>query len=320
MIQANELDRATGGLYYIFRATRDKLTTNKEEEMNVQWKGGVLKIAGTALDPNLTLIDSAQCFTWREAQGRYYAALFDRAICLEQIGDALLVSPVAEDEIEDFLHYFDLMRDYGALRDRLTAHPAALRALECLPGLKILNQPPWETLLSFIISANNNVGRIRRLVWLLGAQFGAAYTLDSLTLNALPSPEALAEVGESALRDLGFGYRAPYLIDTARMVAAGFPLEELSQMPYEKAHALLQKLPGVGPKVADCVLLFGCGHASAFPVDVWVERLMRAWFPELAQARTRAALASAARELLGENAGLIQQFLFHCARCGIMEL
>ena len=133
-------------------------------------------------------------------------------------------------------------------------------------------------------------------------------------LYALPSPQKLAACSEEDLRDLGMGYRAPYLIRTARMVVDGFPLNELCRMEYGVAHARLLELAGVGDKVADCVLLFGCRHSSAFPVDTWVEKLLTEWFGIAGKRRRKAA--DAARALLGDHAGLIQQFLFHAARTG----
>ena len=114
------------------------------------------------------------------------------------------------------------------------------------------------------------------------------------------------------------GYRAPYLIETAQQVAEGFPIEKLSCMAYEQAHRALTSLKGVGDKVADCILLFGCGHASAFPVDVWVEKLMQSWFGVCGCSRKK--MMCLAREKLGAHAGLLQQFLFHAARMGDMEL
>ena len=113
-------------------------------------------------------------------------------------------------------------------------------------------------------------------------------------------------------------FDAPFLIETARRVRDGFPLEALAGQPYDAAHKQLTTLPGVGDKVADCVLLFGCGHAEAFPVDVWVARLLRDWFGMTCQSRP--ALAREARSRLGGHAGLMQQFLFHAARVGAMAL
>ncbi len=288
--------------------------------MNTVWRDNTLHIEGASFDARLMLIDSAQCFTWREHQGKFYNVLHGGAISVEPRPDGLALYPVREEATEAYAHYLDLKRDYGALSSRYAPFPYAVMALERAPGLRVLNQPPWEALIGFILSANNNLSRIRRLCALLAEHFGESRELDSLTLHALPSPEVLAGVDEQALRALGFGYRAPFLVNTARMVADGFPLDQLARMPYDEAHAQLIRLPGVGDKVADCVLLFGCGHSSAFPVDVWVDRLARAWFPELADARSRLALQRAARTLFGEDAGLVQQFMFHCARTGLIPV
>ena len=117
---------------------------------------------------------------------------------------------------------------------------------------------------------------------------------------------------------MGMGYRAPYLIRTAQMVADGFPLDGLHAMDYYEAHAKLTELAGVGDKVADCILLFGCRHASAFPVDTWVEKLLKSWFG--VEVKGRKKMLEQSRALLGEHAGLLQQFLFHAARTGGIEL
>lgn len=162
------------------------------------------------------------------------------------------------------------------------------------------------------------MGRIRNLTLAISRELGKCFQLDGELIYTLPAPEELAACTQDRLRALGVGYRAPYLIQTARRVVEGFPLWELKNMPYEEAHAQLTQLFGVGDKVADCVLLFGCEHASAFPVDVWVERLLKSWFH--VECKSRKAMMRAARELLGENAGLLQQFLFHAARMGDMDL
>ncbi|MBQ3574916.1 MAG: 8-oxoguanine DNA glycosylase, partial [Clostridia bacterium] len=196
--------------------------------------------------------------------------------------------------------------------------PCAMQAMRLYPGMRVLNQDPWEMIITFILSANNNVGRIKTLVDKLSVELGERYTIDGVEVCSIPSPGQLASADEEALRRMGVGYRAPYLKKTAQMVMEGFPVNELSCMDYEKAHELLVSLPGVGDKVADCVQLFGCGHSCAFPVDVWVERLLKSWFHLENCGRKKMSLA--ARELLGENCGIMQQFLFHAARLGDIEL
>ena len=268
-------------------------------------------IGDEALDLELTLIDSAQCFRWTRSGERFGCVLNGSPVWLWREADGIHAQG---GDIAFLRDYLDLDRDYAAVAREYAHIPEACRAVALYPGLRVMNQPPWEALISFILSANNNVARIRGLVDALSARYGQAVG----TLYAFPTPRSLADADEGALRALRVGYRAPYIIETARRVADGFPLYDLSGMPYDRAHRLLVTLPGVGDKVADCVLLFGCRHASAFPVDVWVARLLNRWFGVAPCARP--AMARRAREALGENAGLLQQFLFHAARTGDMEL
>ena len=256
-------------------------------------------------DAQLTLLDSAQVFHWVKTRTGY-AALVNGRVMTDR------------DETEEARVYFDDGRDYSRLMNACEGIPMARRALETLPGLRVLNQPAWEALLAFILSANNNVKRITNLVHSLCECYGETMTYEGVQLYGFPSPERLAKADETEMRErTRCGYRAKYLIETARRVADGFDLEGLRQKDTEEARRQLMTLPGVGGKVADCVLLFGLGHADAFPVDVWVERLMRDWFKVQG---TRESMRKAAREILGAECGLIQQWLFHAARTGAIEV
>lgn len=273
-------------------------------------------LGNESLDLQLTLMDSAQCFHWMQTRRGYAAVINGRPVEIWNMqGSIYADGDFSEDELRDYL---DLDRDYGKIAALYAHIPAARRAIELYPGLRVLNQPSWEALIAFILSANNNVGRIRNLVLALGRALGPAFDLEGNTIYGFPAPGALAACPEEDLRALGVGYRAPYLKKTAQMVQEGFPIHELQNMAYADAHKLLTTLPGVGDKVADCILLFGCRHTSAFPVDVWVERLLASWFGIAGLSRKKQM--ETARALLGENAGLLQQFLFHAARMGDIEL
>ena len=275
-----------------------------------------MRIGTEPLDLRLTLVDSAQCFRWKPSGERFGAVLWDRPVWLWRTPEGI----EAEGDCDPaaLRRYLDLDRDYGALAQAYAHILPVRQAIGLFPGLRVLNQPAWEALVCFILSANNNVARIRNLTEALCVRFGRRWDCGGEVLFGFPTPRQLADADESGLRALKVGYRAPFLIQTARRVCDGFPLEELRNLPYEEAHARLTELPGVGDKVADCVLLFGCGHASAFPVDVWVARLLEDWFGLRCGSRT--ALGREARALLGENAGLVQQFLFHAARTGAVAL
>ncbi len=256
-------------------------------------------------DAQLTLMDSAQVFHWHRA-GNGYVAVVENCIMTDQSENGAAKA------------YFDDGRDYDALKGEVSGFEVVERAVSLLPGLRVLNQPVWEALLAFILSANNNVSRIRNLVNALCVEYSDAYSYRGERYWGFPQPDTLAALDPMELKKrVTCGYRAEYLVETAKMVCQGFELEALREMPLEKARNELTKMKGVGPKVADCVLLFGLGHADAFPVDVWVGRLMEKWFHVCG---SRAHMSEEARRLLGPHCGLVQQYLFHCARTGKMEL
>jgi N-glycosylase/DNA lyase len=212
-------------------------------------------------------------------------------------------------------HYLDLGRDYGEIKRTLTAEDAVMaRAVAHGAGIRILNQEPWEALISFIISQNNHIPRIMGCVERLCAACGARIDGGAACGDffAFPRIEVLAGLSEGDLASCRLGYRAEYLVKTARKVAeAGGAawLETLRGAAIDEAEKALLSLPGVGPKVAACVLLFGLGRMEAFPVDVWMKRAMRAFY---GVDEKDAAARAAAR--FGPYAGIAQQYLFHYMR------
>lgn len=274
------------------------------------------RLIGTEeIDLKLTLLESAQSFSWTEKGGAYGAVLGGRPVWLWTEADGVCAEGGDPTKLREYL---DLDRDYGAIAKEYAAYGRAAEAMGMYPGLRLLKQPAWETLASFIISANNNVGRIRMIVRRLTEAYGDEFDTPRGALYSFPAPERLAACSGDELRALGMGYRDRYLIGTARAVADGFPLESLRDMDYETAHKQLLTLMGVGDKVADCVQLFGCGHTEAYPVDVWVARMTKSVFG--IDTDNRKLLGESARALLGKNAGILQQFLFHAARTGAMEV
>ncbi|MDR2089380.1 MAG: DNA-3-methyladenine glycosylase 2 family protein [Clostridiales Family XIII bacterium] len=213
-------------------------------------------------------------------------------------------------------NYLDLRRDYGEIKRALAANDAVMaRAVACGAGIRILNQEPWEALISFILSQNNHIPRITACVERLCAACGTRIDgADGGVFFAFPRIETLAGLSEGDLAPCGLGYRAKYLIQTARRVAeAGGAawLAALRDAAIAEAESALLSLCGVGPKVAACVLLFGLGHTEGFPVDVWMARAMR----ELYGVDGKDAAAHAA-ERFGPYAGIAQQYLFHYMRNG----
>ncbi len=193
-------------------------------------------------------------------------------------------------------------------------------AVAACRGLRLLRQDPWECLAGFICSTTKQVVQIQEMVALLARRHGdpVATPEGVAPRNAFPRPERIVEAGEAALRGCKLGFRAPYLWATAREVAEGrLDLDALAKRPEDEARAALMELPGVGRKVADCVLLFGLGFPNAFPVDVWIARALgRLYFPR-ARKLTQRRLLRFSTTHFGPHGGYAQQYLFHHARMNL---
>lgn len=258
-------------------------------------------IAERELNPEVTL-NCGQCFRWyRQPDGSFSGIALGRSLTLRRRGALLLFEGTTP---EDFnllwADYFDLRRNYDAIYSTLSEDPIISLALTYAPGMHILHQQPWEALCSFIISQNNNIPRITGIIERLCEAFGdkieGGYTF--------PSAERIAKLTLDDLAPLRSGFRAKYILDAARKVAEGdVELEILHELPLEEAQKTLQKIIGVGPKVAECALLFGCGRIECFPIDVWIKRVLQSFYPE------------GFPEKFKPYGGIAQQVLFHYARC-----
>lgn len=241
-------------------------------------------------------LECGQCFRWeRQPDGSYLGTAGGRT---------LRISPDHPEDAEQdpfWRGYFDLDRDYAAIRNALSAaDPVLAQAAAFAPGIRILNQDPWEALCSFIISQNNHILRIKGIVARLCDAYGVL-TPDGI--RCFPEPERLAGLDEEALACLRCGFRARYILDAAQKVASGaVNLEALRTCPLNEARANLMTILGVGPKVADCALLYGLHRLDAFPMDVWMKRAMKELFP------------GRKPEEFGLYAGIAQQYVFHYIR------
>lgn len=250
------------------------------------------------------ILDCGQCFRWTPVDGNdahWQGFAMGRQMSIEQQRkDCFLFSPCTPEEFEQiWAPYFDLDCDYGIIKTALCCDPIMQEATSYAPGIRILKQDGWETLCTFIISQNNNIKRIRGIVERFCELFGEAKDggFD------FPTAERLASATLEDLAPLRAGFRAKYLLDAAQKVSSGeVDLSLIPQLPYEEASALLQKIHGVGPKVADCSLLFGFHRLEAFPLDVWMKRAMKTLYPQ-----------GLPQEILPYR-GIAQQYLFHYAR------
>lgn len=253
-----------------------------------------------------------QSFRWHEDNGGFTAPALGRVVHARQAGDTLSIYPCAEGEAADWIHYFDLERDYAAIEERLSHDEQLKMCIPCATGIRVFNQDAFEALITFIISANNSIGRIAGIVERLCALCGERAELDGKEYFLFPKPDAIAAREESELLAIGAGYRAPYIIKSARRIAEGYGLEKLRDMPLDAARKELLTFYGVGPKVADCVLLFGLGHTDAFPVDVWIGRALSEIY--FGGEKARRQETERAIRALGSESGIVQQYIFHYAR------
>ncbi len=250
-----------------------------------------------------------QCFRWEETEPDVFCGVVgDRTLTVLQQGETLVFKDCTLREFDAVLcDYFDLARDYAGIKAALSTDDTLKTAIGYAPGLRVLRQPPWETLCSFIISQNNNIKRIKGIVARLCECFGKPI-LDkagNLTAYAFPDADTLARLTEPDLAPLRAGWRAAYLLDAALKVSCGeIALARLYTCPIDEARATLRSIKGVGPKVADCVLLYGFARTEAFPLDVWMKRAMQRYYPD--------GLPACAQQY----PGLAQQYLFHYIRCG----
>ena len=238
-------------------------------------------------------LPSGQCFRFSECNGVWTVKA--------GVGRSLRVLHVSQDDLRPitddpfWARFFDLDTDYESLKAQFSAiSPFMARACEYAPGIRILNQDPWEALCSFVVSQNNNIKRIMGIISRMCDFYGG---------GGFPTVDSLVDAREDDLRTLGLGFRAPYIVNTARAVHDGLiDLEKLKTIDIDDARAILMKVKGIGPKVADCALLFGCHRLDCFPMDVWMKRVMAECFP------------GQDKGIFGPYAGVAQQYLFHYAR------
>lgn len=252
-------------------------------------------------------LDCGQAFRWvelfREGERSVWeGAAFGKVLRLEQQGDRVWFLCSQEDLDATWRAYFDLDADYEEKRAQLSSmSPALEEAAAFAPGIRILRQDPWEALCSFIISQNNHIPRIKGIIQRLCSSFGEP--IPGTEWHSFPTVQALASQTLEELAPLRAGFRAKYLLDAARKVASGqVDLDLVSRAPVEVGRQELQKIFGVGPKVAECALLYGFHKTSCFPMDVWMKRAMVTLLP------------GRSPQEFGENAGLAQQYLFHYSR------
>lgn len=258
------------------------------------------------------IFECGQAFRWEaEDDGSYTTVAYGKVLNVKEENGTVLLSTNEEDFENIWKHYFDLERDYSSIRKNLAIEDTLKEAMEYGKGIRILNQEPFETIISFIISQNNHITRIRNAVNFIAKTYGTQ--LDEKHFS-FPSAEALAKAKIEDLREYAkVGYRDKYIVESAKMINNGqIDFEKIQNADIESAREELMKLSGVGPKVCDCILLFAFKRTESFPVDVWIKRVMEELF--IGEVTNKNKIAAEGRRIFGDNAGLAQQYLFYYAR------
>jgi len=267
-----------------------------------------------------------QVFRWNKQGNWWYGVAREKAFKVNQIGDELEFENANVDFIKN---YFGLQDDLPKIISQISKDKHIERVVKTFNGLRILRQDPWECLISYICTTYKNISAIKQMLSNLSRKFGDKVNLDGYEFHTFPTPERVANATVEQLAECGLGYRANYVSETAKMVyEESFNFERLRKMPYIKAKEELLIFPGVGLKVADCVLLFSLGKLEAFPVDVWIKRVILKHYASYFSSEFVRRISSEkslnpseyeklslfGRRYFGEYAGYAQEYLYHYER------
>jgi N-glycosylase/DNA lyase len=264
-------------------------------------------------------LESGQTFHWVAQGDGFVGCIGSTPLFVMQKGN-LLHYRGSDPKLPYLLHhYFAFDHDLKVIRESCAHHIISHQASLACRGLRIMRQPHWECLASFILSPMKQVTHIRQMSLALRHTFGDK--LPGFPIPAFPSAAVLASASEAELRSCGLGFRAGNLLRTARLVhEEKFDLEALQSLRTEEARMALCSLPGIGRKVANCILLFGYERLEAVPVDVWIGRILTSFSSRKTLPSNPKKLEHYGEKLLGPYAGYIQQYLFHQARTGRLRL
>ena len=268
-------------------------------------------------------LSCGQSFRWNKHGEWWYGVVKEKIFRIRQVGDKLEFENVDADFVKD---YFGLHDDMPRIFSKITRDKYIKKAVKKFEGLHILRQDPWECLISYICATYKNVPAIRQMLFNLSKKFGDKTVFNGYDFYTFPTPARLTKASVKELAECGLGYRARYVSETAKMIYEGnVDFESLRKANYEKARQKLLNFLGVGLKVADCVLLFSLGKLEAFPVDVWIKRVILKYyanhFPSefIRKISAKKTLANSEYERLnlfgrryfGKYAGYAQEYLYH---------
>ena len=267
------------------------------------------------------IFECGQCFRWnKEEDGSYTGVVGHNVLNVKKNENEVTITGLCSEKIEELCKkYFDLETDYEAIKEKLSKIDDNLKiSIEYGKGIRILKQDTWEALISFIISANNNIPRIKGIIERISKEYGKTIKWQGKEYYTFPTPEELSKASVVDLRKLGLGFRDKRVFETTRLVnTKQIDIYELEKIIHtKKLREELLKYPGVGPKVADCIMLFSMRRFEVFPIDVWVRRVMTELYfeNETKIVPNNKQILNYAEETFGNLSGLAQQYLFYWRR------
>ena len=268
------------------------------------------------------IFECGQCFRFNKQEDESYTGVVgNNVINVKKVDNEIHIKSVGQDNLEELVvNYFDLNRDYEQIKDKLSKIDENMeKSISYGKGIRILNQDLWETIISFIISANNNIPRIKGIIDRMSERYGNKIIFEGKEYYTFPTIDELSKASVEDLRALGLGFRDVRVYETTKMIKnKEVDLEQLkNEKDFNKVRNTLLTLPGVGPKVADCILLFSTlKRWEAFPIDVWVRRVMNELYiknPYETKVK-KEEIEKIAYEKFGNLAGIAQQYLFYWKR------
>ena len=263
------------------------------------------------------IFNCGQCFRFYEEDDESFTIVaYGKVLNIKKEDDDIYIIGSNEEDFKNIWYkYFDLEKDYKKIEKALSIDPVMKKAISYGKGIRILNQEKFETIISFIISANNGISRIRKSIEKISNLYGNYITEDkNRSYYSFPSPSVLKDIDPLEIREkTKVGFRDKRIVESSKMIYnKDIDIEEISKLSLQSQREELMKLPGVGPKVADCILLFSFERNESFPVDVWIKRVMEELY--IKEEIQKKEVAQKGREIFGAYAGFANQYLFYYGR------
>ncbi|MDR5658576.1 DNA glycosylase [Serpentinicella sp. ANB-PHB4] len=283
---------------------------------NIIYKPEKITVKGLKQFNPVHIFECGQCFRWnKEDNGIYTGIAHKKVISVIKSEENTIFENVDKNDFDTiWFNYFDLRRDYQEIQDDLRKNDKVMcQAIDFGEGIRILNQELWETIVSFIISANNNIPRIKKSIEMICERYGDYIgTYNGKKRYGFPDPHIIKQLSEADLKACNVGYRASYIIGAASYFDNGRLTQKLNHVSAEESQKKLIALPGVGPKVAHCINVFSLEKREAFPVDVWIKRIMEHLYFNTPTSTKK--IQEFADNKFGLWAGYAQQYLFYYGR------